>query len=32
MKNFIETLKNIWKIDELRGRILTTLGFLLIYR
>ena len=32
MKNFIETLKNIWKIDELRNRILTTLGFLLIYR
>lgn len=32
MKNFIDTLKNIWKIEELRGRILTTLGFLLIYR
>ena len=32
MKNFIETLKNIWKIEELRNRILTTLGFLLIYR
>lgn len=32
MKNFIETLKNIWKIEELRNRILITLGFLLIYR
>ena len=32
MKNMIETLKNIWKIEELRNRILTTLGFLLIYR
>jgi preprotein translocase subunit SecY len=32
MKGFIETLKNIWKIDELKSRILTTIGFLLIYR
>jgi preprotein translocase subunit SecY len=32
MKNFIETLKNIWKIEELRQRILFTLGFLAIYR
>ncbi|CAN5570203.1 preprotein translocase subunit SecY [soil metagenome] len=32
MKNFINTLKNIWKIEELRGRILATLGFILIYR
>ncbi len=32
MKGLIETLKNIWKIDDLRTRILTTLGFLLIYR
>ena len=32
MKNFIDTIKNIWKIEELRVRILTTLGFLLIYR
>ncbi len=32
MKNFINTLKNIWKIEELRGRILNTLGFILIYR
>lgn len=32
MRKFIETLKNIYKIEELRLRILTTLGFLLIYR
>lgn len=32
MKNFIETLKNIWKIEELRQKILITLGFLLVYR
>ncbi len=32
MKRFIETLKNIWKIEELREKILLTLGFLLIYR
>ncbi len=32
MKNLINTIKNIWKIDELRTRILNTLGFLLIYR
>lgn len=32
MKNFINTLKNIYKIDDLRTRILNTLGFLLIYR
>lgn len=32
MKNFIDTLKNIWKIEELRNRILVTLGFILIYR
>jgi len=32
MKKLIETIKNIWKIEELRSRILTTLGFLLIYR
>ncbi|MGB0949976.1 MAG: preprotein translocase subunit SecY, partial [Marinirhabdus sp.] len=29
---FIETLKNVWKIEELRERILVTLGFLLVYR
>ncbi|NNC82725.1 MAG: preprotein translocase subunit SecY [Flavobacteriales bacterium] len=32
MKNFIETLKNIWKIEELRSRIMVTLGFILIFR
>lgn len=32
MKRFIETLKNIWKIEDLRNRILYTLGILLIYR
>ena len=29
---FVETLKNIWKVEELRQRILTTLFFVLIYR
>ena len=29
---FIETIKNIWKIEELRNRLLTTLLFVLIYR
>ena len=32
MKNLINTLKNIWKIDDLRVRIINTLGFILIYR
>lgn len=32
MKAFIETLKNIFKIEDLRNRILYTLGILLIYR
>ncbi|MDR2853890.1 MAG: preprotein translocase subunit SecY [Prevotellaceae bacterium] len=32
MKKFIETLQNIWKIEDLRGRLLTTLLFVLIYR
>ncbi|PIP54404.1 MAG: preprotein translocase subunit SecY [Bacteroidetes bacterium CG23_combo_of_CG06-09_8_20_14_all_32_9] len=32
MKRFIETIKNIYKIEELRSRILYTLGILLIYR
>lgn len=32
MKKFIETLKNIYKIEDLRARILYTLGILLIYR
>jgi len=32
MKRFIETLQNIWKIEDLRNRILYTLGIILIYR
>ena len=32
MAGFAENLRNIWKIDELRTRILYTLGLLLIYR
>lgn len=32
MKRFLETLKNIWTIEDLRVRILNTLGLLLIYR
>ncbi len=28
----IQTLKNIWKIEELRTRLLTTLGFVAVYR
>lgn len=32
MKKFVETLKNIWNTDELRKRILYTLGLILVYR
>ncbi len=32
MKNLLETIKNIWRIEELRKRILITLGLLLVYR
>ena len=32
MKKFFETLSNIWKIEDLRVRIINTLLFLLIYR
>ena len=32
MNNLITTLKNIWKIEELRNRILFTLGMLFVYR
>jgi len=32
MKNFLNTLSNIWKIEDLRVRIINTLLFLLIYR
>ena len=31
-KKFVETLKNLYKIEELRKRILYTLGLLLVYR
>lgn len=32
MKRFFDTLKNIWKIKELRTRILFTLGLLFVFR
>ena len=32
MKKFLDTLKNIWSIEELRKRILLTLGLILVYR
>lgn len=32
MKKFIQTLKNIWSIDELRSKILVTLALVLVYR
>jgi preprotein translocase subunit SecY len=32
VKKFIETLKNIWSIEELRKRILFTLTLILVYR
>ncbi len=32
MKKFIKTLKNIWTIDELRSKIITTLLLILVYR
>ncbi|MBC8174001.1 MAG: preprotein translocase subunit SecY [Chitinophagales bacterium] len=32
MKRFIDTIKNIWKIEDLRNRILFTLGIVFIYR
>lgn len=32
MKNFINTIKNIWAIEDLKSRILTTLSLLLIFR
>ena len=28
----IDTLKNVWKITELKDRIILTLGLLLVYR
>ncbi len=32
MKQFFNTLQNIWKIDELKNRIIFTLGLLFVYR
>ena len=32
MKKFIDSLVNAWKIEELKNRILLTLGLLLVYR
>lgn len=32
MKKFIDTLTNIWKIEELRNRVVLTLTLLLVYR
>ena len=32
MKRFIQTIKNIWSIEDLRKRILYTLGLVLVYR
>lgn len=32
MKKLIDTLANVWKIEELKNRIIMTLGLLLVYR
>ena len=32
MKNFITILKDIWKIEELKNKILLTLGLIAVYR
>ncbi|HNY02515.1 MAG TPA: preprotein translocase subunit SecY, partial [Bacteroidales bacterium] len=32
MKKLIQTIRNIWKIDDLRKRIIYTMGIILIYR
>jgi len=32
MKKFFESIANVWKIEELKNRILVTLGLLLVYR
>ena len=32
MKRFVQTIQNIWKIEDLRQRILYTLGLILVYR
>lgn len=32
MRGFIQTVKNIWNIEELRNKLLITFGLLLVYR
>ncbi len=32
MKKFFESIANVWKIEELKNRIVLTLGLLLVYR
>ena len=32
MKKFVKTIKNIWAIEDLRSKIIVTLGFAAIYR
>lgn len=32
MKRFIQNIKNIWKVEELRKRIILTLSLILVYR
>lgn len=32
MKKFIQNIKNIWKVEELRKRIILTLSLILVYR
>ena len=32
MKKFIDSFSNVWKIEELKNKILVTLGILLVYR
>ena len=32
MKKFIESFVNVWKIEELKNKILITLGMLVVYR
>ena len=32
MKKFFESLANVWRIEELKNRIIMTVGLLLVYR
>ena len=32
MKRFLQNIQNIWKVEELRKRIILTLGLILVYR